>query len=254
MHRTINAAAVAGFLAALFAGSTLAGEASTPSIAAERAGNISSVEGRVFHHKGDTVRGQQLDIPKKRPGTDQHPGYAVYIGDSVRSKRASSARLSLADDSRIILKERSTISFHGIKKVAADKGIILFDIRKQGQAQGLKVVTKTAVIGVKGTRFLVDASDDTLSIYLSEGNIAVQSIEGEFKRHRRQIKDEAEAYYEKQREAYQEYLKGLQQEFVEYVKEFEMKANSAIIISNQEVRDIEIPQSILDEFKQFDQF
>ena len=244
---------VAGLFATFITGPVQAGSPrnDTP----EHAGNVTRTEGQVFYHKNGTVRGQALQNPDRNGADVNSQGTpALYIGDSVRSKRASTAWLTLADESRIILKERSAISLHGIKKVSADKGIILFDIRKQGQAQGLKVVTKTAVIGVKGTRFLVDASDDTLSIYLSEGNIAVQSLQGDFKRHRQRQQDEAEDYYEKQRDAYQEYLKGLQQEFVEYVREFDMKANSAIVISNQEVRDIEIPQTVLDEFRLFDRF
>jgi len=96
----------------------------------------------------------------------------------------------------------------------------------------IEVRTVTAVIGVRGTRFLVADIEGRNEIGMRKGLINVASPEGEFEIHRKTEQDEFEAFKHegevaiaKEKREFEEYKAKTQQEFVEYKREFGLEAN-----------------------------
>jgi len=212
--------------------------------AVEHAGSIVRFCGVVKVYKKDDLRGVDVN--------DNNTDF--FVGDSVKTRRDSEAFIKMADGSKIILEEMSALVVNGIRDTEVGDGKVLFDVIKLGQVAGFMVKTKTATIGVKGTQFAVVSDNNSLDIFLNEGEVSVEAIQGEFKRYIKKELDEFEAYILQQKGEYDEYKKHLQEEFVEYVRSFTMKEGSAVSITNNEVRNIEMPEEIKNKFELFDIF
>ena len=205
-------------------------------------GVLDNYQGIVKHYKNNGVKGLIINQPTTK----------LKKNDSLRTKRNSTAYITLTDNSKIILTERSQIHFKGINRVTYDQGKVLFDIKKQGNLKGFQITSGTAVIGVKGTMFLVDNTDDKLSIYMKEGTVSVKSIKGQFKRFKQKQEDEFEAFRQKNLTDFNDHKKKLENEFVEYVNSFNLSAGHAISIDDDKVRDVKIPKYIDNMFKMFE--
>lgn len=207
-------------------------------------GEMVRLEGTVFRHVHGTLN----------PSRVESPGVSLAADDIVRTRREAKAFMELVDDSRIVLLENSKLAFRGLGEVETQSGKVLFDIKKQGAGGGLKVTTKTSLIGVKGTRFFVDSDDERINVYLKEGRLSIEKLKGEFKRYMEREKAEFERYSERERSKFEEYKREMKEEFVEYTREFEIESGSAIAIDGSEVRDIPIPPEIEDKFRLLDEF
>ena len=208
------------------------------------AGKVTKTKGKVLYHENNAVRAKRIE-------EDNHE---LFVSDILRTKKKSKAFLKLADNSRIVLDENSIIQFNGVKQINAEKGIILFDINKQGELKGLKITTKTAVIGVKGTRFIIDAGSDSLKLYMNEGLVNVAAIDdGTFEHHLKSEQSYKE-YLKEMFTSFSDYKKKQQAEFVEFVKSIDVPENKAISINGSILEDIEIPDHIQEQFKLLDEF
>lgn len=210
--------------------------------AADRAGTITKYQGVVRVYKKEAVRGEKV----------REENHEIFVGDLIKTKRNALAFVSLADSSRTVLKENSTMEIEGMANLNVKEGRVLFRIKKQGTMRGLKVKSKSVIIGVKGTEFLVDSPAEDLKIYLKEGHLTIESPEGEFKRFIKREKEEFEEYKQKKIEEFEEFKKELEEEFIEYVREFELESGTAVVIKGNEVRDIALSPAILEEFRLFD--
>ncbi len=179
-------------------------------------------------------------------------GVKLFVNDIVKTKRNALAHVSFADGSRAVLKERSTLEIEGIQGLNVQNGKVLFNIKKRGRLRGLMVKAKSVVIGVKGTKFLVDNSSEQLNIFLKEGTLLIQAEEGEFVKYSKKEKDQFESYKDGELGEFDKYKEKIDTEFKEFVKEFEMSAGAAISVDGKEVRDIVIPPEIEEEFKLLD--
>lgn len=207
------------------------------------AGKVTKTKGQVFYHENNSVRSKRL---KKEP-------HDLYVSDIVRTKKDSKAFLTLTDNSKLVLDENSIIHFNGVKQISAEKGIVLFDIKKQGDLKGLKITTKTAVIGIKGTQFIIDTNSNSLKLYMKEGLVNVEAInEGTFEHH---IKDKQsyKDYLKDMFTSFSEYKQKQQEEFVEFVKSIDVPENKAISINGNILEDIPIPDHIQEQFKLLDE-
>jgi hypothetical protein len=102
----------------------------------------------------------------------------------------------------------------------------------KGDDRALEVRTRTATIGVRGTRFLITDMPERNEIGMRKGLVSVTSPEGEFEIHRKAEMDEFEAYKQeaqdaiaKQKKEFEEYKADTEREFVEYKREFSLGAN-----------------------------
>jgi hypothetical protein len=120
--------------------------------------------------------------------------------------------------------------------------------------QLIEVATKSAIIGVKGTRFVVDYQQDQVNVFLRNGQLDVRSLSGQFKRYRQKQRAEFDTFRQQMMGDFKQYKQQLHEEFVEYVEQFNMASGSAISIGNNEVRDLKIPVDIQAEFDWIDRF
>ncbi len=106
-------------------------------------------------------------------------GTTLSQGDHVQTGKASFARLALADGSFIALAADSEIKLGRVELTKDLKRAVRIDLIRgkveaiaepQGQGSSFDVVTRTAVAGVRGTRFRVGVAD--------EGATAVETVTG----------------------------------------------------------------------------
>jgi len=123
-------------------------------------------------------------------------------------------------------------------------GMIYYALNTIKGDQKMEVRTKTATIGVRGTRFLVADLPDRNEIGMRKGLVSVTSLEGEFEIHRKAEQDEFEAYQQeardaiaKQKKEFEEYKASTEREFVEYKREFSLGANRMASFDGQRVVD-----------------
>jgi hypothetical protein len=123
-------------------------------------------------------------------------------------------------------------------------GMIYYALNSVKGDQKLEVRTKTATIGVRGTRFLVTDLPDRNEIGMRKGLVSVTSPEGEFEIHRKAGQDEFEVYKQeaqdaiaKQKKEFDEYKADTEREFVEYKREFSLGANRMASFDGKRVVD-----------------
>jgi hypothetical protein len=140
-------------------------------------------------------------------------------------------------------------------------GMIYYAVNKlKGDQSELKVRTRTATIGVRGTRFLIADVEGRNEIGMRKGLIDVSSPEGEFEIHRQAQLDEFEAYkqeardaIEKEKKDFEAYKADTEREFIEYKAGFDLAANRMASfdgkrvverpLSEQTVQDMESSES-----------
>lgn len=122
--------------------------------AAEKAGEVTSIEGKV-----ELVKQQQV------MGKPAKAGSELLSDELLRTKRRASAEVSFVDGSTAQIGESSRLVIRGIERGAdhnahLQKGSVLFDIAKTDSAAGdFTVKTGTSIIGVKGTIFAGQVDD-----------------------------------------------------------------------------------------------
>lgn len=223
-------------------------------IGGEKVGEVVRHEGKVVIYRQGGVRAEKV---KKE-------GIPVEIKDVVTTHAGSQAWLLFGQD-RILLKEDSSLRVTGEEKTGVERGSVLFDIRKRADTRGLQIVSPTATIGVKGTRFAVVNEGGRLSIFLKEGTLEVQSVgkefqrygnspQGEFEEMRESMRADFEASREKMRSEFERSREAMQQGDFELVNSFDMEAGMAIGIDGRDVRPLEFPDWLEEEFKLLDRF
>lgn len=209
----------------------------------EIVGEVVKAKGKVLYHENNAVRAQKVKKQKQE----------LFVYDVLRTKKSSKAFISLVDKSRIVLDENSVIQFNGVKHITAEKGVVLFDIKKQGQLKGLQITTKTAVIGIKGTKFMIDTEGDSLQLYMKEGTVNVEAVKGEFEHHKTKERS-FDDYMSELTTSYSEYKKKQQEEFVEFVKSIDVSENRAISINGNKLEEITIPDRVNKQFEELENF
>lgn len=207
------------------------------------AGNIEKFEGKVILYPHGGVKG----ISAKN-------GLEFKVKDTVRTFQKSNAFIKFIDNSKIVLNENSILLIKDITNLNLKNGKVVFDIQKQGDKEGIKIATKTAIIGVKGTKFLVAVSNNEVDVILKEGEISVKAVKGEFKRYLQKEEEDFSQFVKDTKEDYEEYKRKMQEEFVEFVKEFTMKDEMGVSIKGNEVRNIKDLKEFEDEFELLNKF
>lgn len=193
----------------------------------EMAATIEKADGKVIVYKSGSPR-----------GVSAKDGMTLNKKDSLRTFKNSNAYIKFIDNSKIVITENSIMLIKDIKTVNLKNGKVVFEIQKQGDKEGVKVATKSAIIGVKGTKFLVSVNKDEIDIILKEGSISVKATKGEFKRYLKDIEEDFSNFVEDTKKDYEEYKRKMEEEFVEFVKEFTLEGNTGISIKKNEVKNI----------------
>lgn len=220
-------------------------------LSGERAGEVVEKKGRVKIYKNNSPRGEPVtSLPTP-----------LYVKDILKTDFASMAFVKLLGVNKLVLMENSVLFIEGIDRINFEEGRVLFQIRKRGEGKGLKVRVRSVIIGIKGTRFMVTAQEDSVGIFLKEGNLIVRKMVGEFIRYRKREEEEFEEFrreieegIRREEEGFERFKEETEREFREFVKEFELKGGSAVMIVGSEVRDVPIPPDVEREFELLDMF
>jgi hypothetical protein len=207
----------------------------------ELVGKITLIQGIVKVKKENSIKKKKVSLND-----------LLYKGDMVITSRKSSAKIVLQDGSTLILDEKSTLNFHSLLNAEQTNGKILYKITSRDKQHHLKVKTPFAIIGIKGTTFVINAKTNQQSISLQEGLIGVNALHGEFKLYKKKVLAEFEAYKAKQATEFEAY-KSSQNQYtkIAQTKSFDLKAGNKISFDGNIVKEDPLIQRD-NEFKYFE--
>ena len=130
-------------------------------------------------------------------------GQELKEKDLISTSRNASAVIKLSDNSMIILDESATIHFPTQNEVTQEEGKIFYKIASRDANSALAVKTPFAIIGIKGTTFIINADKDGAGVKLQEGLIGVESIKQEFELYRKKVQEEFDNFMKKQQSAFE---------------------------------------------------
>ncbi|OYY92972.1 MAG: hypothetical protein B7Y41_13685 [Hydrogenophilales bacterium 28-61-23] len=169
---------------------------------------------------------------------------ALCAGDEVHTFEGR----ALLNDGRysVAIDKFSVAAFNGVGKTALDKGQALFEVRKSKAAAGVEIKTRLSVIGVKGTRFLVEDDKDSVSVVLDQGSVDIASTQGPVELYREKPvaqqseRDEFEDLVRKKAEAiageqaaFDQYKAQVEREFVDYVENLVLEAGKELVTTGR---------------------
>ena len=167
----------------VFVGLFLLFSTSTPSWAvnSQPIGSITAIEGEVYlSHKGDTAAFQAM------------LGDPIYLYDHIQSEKQSRVQILFEDESLLNLAENTYIQItehiyspaenmrSSVFRVMMGKVRAIVGRYFRGAGSRFKVSTPTAIIGVRGTHFVVDATltDETTVVCIdSATDLLVRNIQ-----------------------------------------------------------------------------
>jgi hypothetical protein len=206
---------------------------------------IEKYQGSVNLHENSQKKGA-LVTQEKTP---------LYVKDILSTRGNANAFLQLSDGSQVILQENSAIRIEGVETMKVDKGKVLFKIKKRKKNQKkFKVSTDLAIIGVRGTEFLVEEKNGRFDVYLKHGELHIQSLKQQFIRYQTNQQEAFDQFKNKQKNEFDAFKQKRNKQSKHYVNEVTLTANRAISISGREVIDLPIPDEINKMFELFNQF
>jgi len=104
----------------------------------------------------------------------------------------------------LILDEESTVLFASLREAQQTEGKILYKVTSRDATHALKITTPFAIIGIKGTTFIVNATEKP-SVSLKEGVIGIESINEQFELYKQRVQQEFDEYKQKQDEEFQKF-------------------------------------------------
>ncbi|MBU0720966.1 FecR family protein [bacterium] len=191
-----------------------------------------AVIGSVAQAKGN-VKIKSEDSFKK---SKVEAGLEVKEGDLITTAKKSSAIIKLSDGSTVVLDESSSVVFANSSSVEQKEGKIYYKITSRDAKNALKVTTPFAIIGIKGTTFIVNATQNA-SVSLKEGLIGVQSIKEEFALYRKELQKQFDNYVNEQQSEFEKYKNAQTQGVAEMTKEFDLQAGNTITFSGNNVNE-----------------
>jgi hypothetical protein len=169
-------------------------------------------------------------------------GDIVYTYNSI-------AVIKLENGSIIKLTPHSTLKMDK-NKVSQKTGKIYFHIKKQ-KVHKLAVATTFTTIGVKGTTFIVNSTQNK-SVSLKKGLLQFKSLNGKYEIHKKKLVDEFNNYIKKQESEFNSYKKQLYKEFIEYKSEFSLKENKTVSFNGNKVYENDMNKNNVKEFDKFE--
>nr|WP_321267599.1 FecR family protein [uncultured Sulfurimonas sp.] len=178
-------------------------------------------------------------------------GLEVKKGDLLTTSKDANAVIKLLDGSTLVLDASSTLHFATPNLAEQKEGKIFYKITSRDAKNALKVKTPFAIIGIKGTTFIVD-SGDKASVKLKEGVVGIQSMKEEFELYRKAVQAEYNKYLSEQEAAYQKYLNEQNKGAALLTKEFDLQAGNTISFDGQKVNESAWTEEDDAEFERFE--
>lgn len=174
----------------------------------------------------------------------------IKEGDLITSSAKSALVLELVDKSIVALGENASVHFCMNNQMNQANGKVYYKIVSRDAKNALAIKTPFAIMGIKGTTFIIDGSEDG-SLTLKEGLIGVTSLKEEFKLYRKKIQEEFEAYTAKQNKEFESFKQENDGYTLSIVKEFDIKTGNIISFSSNSVKEDKLSK---DDDKEFDYF
>ena len=192
--------------------------------------SASSVLGRVELTKGNVKVKSEGSLRKSKISN----GLEVKKGDLLTTSRNSYAVIKLVDGSTLVLDASSTLHFASENMAEQTNGKVFYKITSRDANNSLKVKTPFAIIGIKGTTFIVD-SGEKASVKLKEGVVGIQSIKEDFELYRKAVQEEYNKYISKQESEFEKYKQAQEKGAALITKEFDLQAGNTISFDGQKV-------------------
>ena len=189
-------------------------------------GSIEKVDGSVKVKKEGSLKKSKVKI-----------GTEIVAGDLLTTSKKSSAVIKLKDGSTIVLDVSSSVHFASATSAEQKTGKIYYKITSRDAANSLKVKTPFAIIGIKGTTFVVNASENA-SVTLKEGLIGVASVKEEFNLYRKKMEEEFNKFKSDMNAEFEKF-KSKQSGYMAPVKtkSFDLKEGNRISFSGNKVHE-----------------
>ncbi|MDD5157565.1 FecR family protein [Sulfurimonas sp.] len=179
-------------------------------------------------------------------------GAEIKKGDLLTSFKSSNAVLKLVDGSMLVLGVNSAILFATDSSVEQKSGKIYYKITSRDAGNSIKVKTPFAIIGIKGTTFMVDATENA-SVVLKEGLIGVTSIKEEFELYRKGVQKQFDDFVNQKEADFKKFKDEQTKGVAEITKEFDLQAGNSISFSKNVVNEKAISKENDEELAYFEQ-
>lgn len=204
--------------------------------------HISKIEGNVFILKKNSFMKKFAEEKME-----------VFSGDLIMTDNDSIALIKINEDSSVVVDSNSKFKVKDSNFYEQEEGKAYYSVVRQEQ-KGIKVKTPFAVIGVKGTEFIVNSKSDNQSVALKTGLLNIESLKDEFELRRKEEKSAFQAFQEKIMGAFRDYKEKQAREFIEYVTQFELKPDKMVSFSDNIVNEDELSKELDKEFEKFRTF
>ena len=164
-------------------------------------------------------------------------GFDIVEGDLIITSKKASAVLKLLDGSDVVLDASSSIHFASSVDAEQKNGKIYYKITSRDAKHTLKVKTPFAIIGIKGTTFVVNATQNA-SVTLKEGLIGIKSIKEEFELYRKSVEAAYNKYVDEQMSEFDKF-KNQQNRYAKPIKtkEFDLESGNRVSFSDNSVKE-----------------
>jgi molybdopterin synthase catalytic subunit len=179
-------------------------------------------------------------------------GLEIKSGDLITTSKSSNAVLKLNDGSNVILDELSSIFFGDTNSAEQKDGKIFYKITSRDAANSLKIKTPFAIIGIKGTTFVINSDKGNEGVALKEGLIGVESIKEQFALYRKEVLAQYNEYVSEQMSEFEKFKNVGKKPEPEMTKQFDLKAGNVISFSGNEVKESGWSQNDDAEFEHFE--
>ncbi|WP_304544739.1 FecR family protein [Sulfurimonas microaerophilic] len=206
-----------------------------------------SVIGSVEYVQGNVKVKSSQSIKKVKV----QQGYQIQEGDIITSYKDSYAKIVLVDNSTLVLDADSIVHFGSASELAQEKGRVYYKVTSKKVKNSFKVKTDFAIIGIKGTTFIVKAEEQK-EVLLQEGLVGINSIKEEFELYRKKINADFEAFKAQQQQGFEEYKNGYSgYEKVMTTKAFDLQKQNKLSFDQNLVKEDSFEK---DDYKEFEYF
>lgn len=178
-------------------------------------------------------------------------GTEITSGDLITTLKNSDAVLKLSDGSVLALDSSSAIVFTANAGAEQKLGKIYYKITSRDATNSLKVKTPFAIIGIKGTTFVVDATENA-SVILKEGLIGITSIKEEFELYRKGVQKQFDDYVNQKEADFKKFKDEQTKSVAEITKEFDLQAGNSVSFSKNVVSEKSLSMENNEEFVYFE--
>ncbi|KAF0206220.1 MAG: hypothetical protein FD173_380 [Gallionellaceae bacterium] len=195
----------------------------------------------IVKSQGAVTVSDKADGKQKAVATKRLVANVIATGADGRAvvRVGNTGYIVLEKNSRVEIDNGSTGFFRQLT------GVVYYAVNTiKGKDRTLEVRTKTATMGIRGTRFLVADIPDRNEIGMRKGTLNVESPAGEFEIHKKAELDEFEAMkregqvaVNKEKSDFEAYKASVEKEFVEYKREFSLSADRMVSFDGKRVDD-----------------